>query len=104
MNNIIIKSKLNKNVLTYTIYTKNFKTISECKSLVKDIKNNIAGVYGYERTQIRIPNGLIILQGYHSGTNQYINLTNVIGDFNKYLKNNDYSNFRLTSNFSKKIN
>ena len=104
MNNIIIKSKLNKNVLTYTIYTKNFKTISECKSLVKDIKNNIAGVYGYERSKIRIPNGLITLQGCHAGSDQYINLCNVIGDFSKYLKNNDYSNFRLVTNFSKKIN
>ncbi|MCP6167436.1 hypothetical protein NL404_27815, partial [Klebsiella pneumoniae] len=66
------------------IETKPKTTITEIKKDVKYIKDSIGKELGLKREQFKLPNGLITLRGFSKVTNSWINLTNVIGDFNEY--------------------
>ncbi|MCP5804533.1 hypothetical protein NL322_28560, partial [Klebsiella pneumoniae] len=69
---------------------------------VKYIKDSIGKELGLKREQFKLPNGLITLRGFSKVTNSWINLTNVIGDFNEYIKKEDYLEYKLYCNVQTK--
>ena len=75
--------------------SKPFKTCKEAKEEVKAIKEGICEALGVERSQVRIPNGLIMLRGKDKDSKNYLNLTNTIGEFNEWISKNNYDEFVL---------
>ncbi|WBF47827.1 hypothetical protein SSP49_02 [Staphylococcus phage SSP49] len=84
------------------IETKPKTTITEIKKDVKYIKDSIGKELGLKREQFKLPTGLITLRGFSKTTNSWINLTNVIGDFNEYIKKEDYLEYKLYCNVQTK--
>lgn len=98
--NITIKTEEKNNLKIYNIESKSFNTLKESKELMKEMKNKISLLHGVNRDDIRIPYGLIQLRGYSNQLNYYINLTSTIYDFNKYIKNENFKDFKLHARFT----
>lgn len=75
--------------------SKPFKTCKEAKEEVKAIKEGICESLGVERSQVRIPNGLILLRGKDKESKNYLNLTNTIGEFNEWIIRDSFDEFVL---------
>lgn len=70
-----------------------FKTIKQMEIEKKKIKNDICDFFGVERKNIRLQNGLILLQGKYNETWQ--NISSVITDFPEQMKKELWTEFRL---------
>lgn len=75
--------------------SKPFKTCKEAKKEIKEIKEGICEALGVERSQVRIPNGLIMLRGKDETTGNYLNLTNTIGEFNEWINKDSFNEYVL---------
>lgn len=84
--------KKGKSKMTVLI-SKEFQTKSEMVAAKKQLKAEIHGTFDLERQEVRIPNGLIILQRKTSA-NQWLSLTNRISDFSAYMTTKD-ADYRL---------
>lgn len=98
--NTTIKTEEKNNLKIYNIESKSFNTLKESKELMKEMKNQISLLHGVSRDDIRIPHGLIQLRGYSNQLNCYINLTSTVYDFNKYIKNENFKDFKLHARFT----
>lgn len=86
--------------------TKHLKKISETFTTVKDMnihkKQMIKDIYeffGVTRQEMRLQLGSITLQGNFNG--QWQNITNRITDFPKWMKNKNWSEFRLKTHVTR---
>ena len=70
-----------------------FTTQSKMKEEVAKLKESMCEHFGYNRNEIRLPHGLIMLRGYSKITECDLNLTSTIGEFKKYLKDDNYTDF-----------
>ncbi len=84
------------------IETEPTKTLKQIKEDTRFIKNEIANQLGLDREQFKLSNGLILLRGYSKENNCWVNLTNVIGKFPEYLKNDLYYEYKLYCNVETK--
>lgn len=84
------------------IETEPTKTLKQIKEDTGFIKSEIANQLGLDREQFKLSNGLILLRGYSKENNCWVNLTNVIGKFPEYLKNDLYSEYKLYCNVETK--
>nr|DAG96669.1 MAG TPA: hypothetical protein [Herelleviridae sp.] len=75
--------------------SKPFKTCKEAKKEIKEIKEGVCEALGVERSQVRIPNGLIMLRGKDETTGNYLNLTNTIGEFNEWINKDSFNEYVL---------
>lgn len=75
--------------------SKSFKTMKEARKEIKAIKDGICEALGVKRSQVRIPNGLIMLRGKDKETNNYLNLSNTIGEFNEWIIRDSFDEFVL---------
>ena len=75
--------------------SKPFKTCKEAKKEIKEIKQGVCEALGVERSQVRIPNGLIMLRGKDETTGNYLNLTNTIGEFNEWINKDSFNEYVL---------
>lgn len=78
--------------------TKPVKTLKAIKDDTRNIKNSIASHLGLDREQFKLSNGLITLRGYSKEFDCWYNLTSTIGNFPKYLKSKEYSEYKLYCN------
>lgn len=91
----VFTKELEQNSVQFTSDT--FLENKECKQAVKNIKENIMQVFkAHSRNEIKIPNGLIKLQG-RTQNGDWINLSNVIGKFNSHLESNIWIEYRVQS-------
>ena len=81
--------------MNFKYTSKPFKTCKEAKEEVKAIKEGICEALGVERSQVRIPNGLIMLRGKDKESKNYLNLSNTIGEFNEWINRNTFDEFVL---------
>ena len=81
--------------MNFKYTSKPFKTCKEAKEEVKAIKEGICEALGVERSQVRIPNGLIMLRGKDTESKNYLNLSNTIGEFNEWINRNTFDEFVL---------
>lgn len=86
--------------------TKHLKKTSETFTTVKDMnihkKQMIKDIYeffGVTRQQMRLQLGTIVLQGLYNG--QWQNITNRITDFPKWIKNKNWSEYRLKTHVTR---
>lgn len=87
---------LDENRVQYTSET--FDTLKESQLAVKQIKQNILELLETKtRAEVRIPNGIIHLQGL-SSTGNWITLTSTIGRFKHHLDSDIWNDYRLASN------
>lgn len=78
-------------------YTSNpLNSMGEIKAETKKVKSEIANQIGKDREEVRIPNGLIELQGFSVDGECWIKLTKVIGKFNHYFQSEYCSSFRIS--------
>lgn len=73
-----------------------FKTQAHMKRVIRDLKENMCEHFGYNRSEIRLPHGLITLYGYNIELKMYVPLTDVIGGFNENLKKELYSDYYVS--------
>ena len=78
--------------------TKPVKTLKAIKDDTRNVKNSIASHLGLDREQFKLSNGLITLRGYSEEFKCWYNLTSNIGNFPKYLKSKEYSEYKLYCN------
>lgn len=91
----IYTKELEEDSIQFT--SERFSTHKECKKAVKNMKENIMQVFkAPSRDEIKIPNGLIKLQGL-TQNGDWINLSNVIGKFNSHLESNIWVEYRVQS-------
>lgn len=81
--------------MNFKYNSKPFTTCKEAKEEVKAIKEGICEALGVERSQVRIPNGLILLRGKDKESKNYLNLTNTIGEFNEWIIRDSFDEFVL---------
>lgn len=81
--------------MNFKYTSKPFTTCKEAKEEIKTIKEGICEALGVERSQVRIPNGLILLRGKDKESKNYLNLTNTIGEFNEWIIRDSFDEFVL---------
>jgi len=81
--------------MDYKYTSEAFTTMKEAKKEIKEIKKGICEALGVERSQVRIPNGLIMLRGKDKETGNFLNLTKTIGDFNEWINRDTFDEFVL---------
>ena len=74
-------------------FSEPFTTRKDMERIKKAFKNSIADHYNVSRSQMRLQQGTILLQGLYNG--KWLNITTRINDFPEKLKNKSYSEFRL---------
>ena len=79
-----------------------FNTQSKMKLELANLKQKMCNHFGYNRNEIRLPHGLIMLRGYSKITDCDLNLTSTIGDFKRYIKDENYTDFYLTCRLQSK--
>lgn len=80
-----------------------FTTQTVMKKEIAQLKSDMCNHFGYDRSEIRLPNGLIILYGYSKITNTYLPISKVIGDFNSELKNEIYTDYYVYTRLGQSI-
>ena len=81
--------------MDYKYTSQPFTTCKEAKKEIKAIKEGICEALGVERSQVRIPNGLIMLRGKDKTTGNYLNLSKTIGEFNEWINRDTFDEFVL---------
>lgn len=88
--------------MKFNYKSNDFNTMAQCKKEIATLKNELCKTLDLEREQFRLQNGLIILYGYSEDTNNYIPLSNTIGNFNDKLKSELYSSYYVYCNVATK--
>ena len=83
------------------IQSENFTTQKDMTQAIKEMKASICDQLGYNREQIKIPNGLITLYGI-TEDNTSLPITDVIGNFKDKLKNKTFTKFFVYCNVETK--
>lgn len=79
--------------------SESFTTLKEMNEQKKQLIKDICDFFGVTRQEIRLQNGTIVLQGLYNG--QWQNISNKITDFPKWLKNKNWSEYRLKTNVTR---
>lgn len=77
--------------------SKMFDTTKECKKETRELKDNIFKSFNVDKSNARLPRGSIILCGLNEQLNAWLQLSDVITDFNRWLKNPQYSLYKLVT-------
>lgn len=78
-----------------TIISETFTTLTDCKKARKIVIENVCKELGVDRKNTRLPYDLIKLYGYNTYINDWVFLTNYVYDYSKWLKNKNYTNYRI---------
>ena len=73
--------------------SKVFMTTKEMTLHKKQMVKDICEFFGVTRKEMRLQLGTIVLQGNYNG--QWQNITSVITDFPKWIKNKNWTQYRL---------
>lgn len=82
--------------MKFNYKSNDFKNITDCKKEIKQLKNELCKKLDLERSQFRLPNGLITLYGYSIEQKQYYPLCIHINEFNEKIKSTLYSNYYVS--------
>lgn len=78
-----------------TTISNTFTTLTACKKARKLIIKYVCKKLGVNRKVTRIPWDLITLYGFNPEINDWVPLVNRVGEYSKYLKSEEYNNYRL---------
>lgn len=81
--------------MEYTTISKTFTTLKDCKNARKLVIKYVCKKLGVNRKVTRIPWDLITLYGFDPEINDWVPLVNRVSEYSKYLKSEDYTNYRL---------
>ena len=81
--------------MEYTTISNTFTTLKDCKNARKQVIKEVCRKLGVNRKVTRIPWHLITLYGFNPEINDWVFLTNYVCEYSEWLKNENYSNYRL---------
>ena len=81
--------------MEYTTISNTFTTLADCKKARKMVIKYVCKNLGVNRKVTRIPWDLITLYGFSPEINDWVPLVDRVGDYGKYLKSEEYTNYRL---------
>ena len=81
--------------MEYTTISNTFTTLKDCKNARKLVIKEVCKKLGVNRKVTRIPWDLITLYGFSPEINDWVPLVDRVGDYGKYLKSENYTNYRL---------
>lgn len=74
-----------------------FNTLKDCKIETKKLKNSIFKAFRVSKDEVVLPHGFVILCGFNTELEYWFKLTDIITDFRYWLKNRNYSKYKLVT-------
>lgn len=74
-----------------------FNTLKDCRTETRNLKNSIFKAFHVNKDEVVLPHGFIILCGFNTEMQDWFKLTDVITDFRYWLKNRNYSKYKLVT-------
>lgn len=74
-----------------------FNTLKDCKIETKNLKNSIFKAFHVTKDEVVLPHGFVILCGFNTEMQDWFKLTDVITNFRYWLKNRNYSKYKLVT-------